>query len=209
MPRKTQSWINSAGQAVPAQYVPPRDKKASALVARHIKAAAALSKKLRELREAVLGDIDAFVDWSASANGVEAPGGEKGNINLTSFDGLTQIRIRKPEYIEFDERLQHAKGLIDQFISGQTPDARSRVLIQMINAAFTTTRDGRLRADAICAVQRRINLHDQLWTRAMQLIESSKQAVKAKTYIRFYARPDTESDWTMIPLNIADVTERD
>lgn len=205
MPRKTTTWTTPAGQEVPAKFVPKRDKKATALVLKHTRGAMAAAGKLSTLREAVLADVDAFVDWSAAESGVDKPGGEKGNINLTAFDGLTQIRIRKPEYIEFDERLQQAKGLIDEFIAGQTPDAKSKILIQMINAAFTTTRDGHLRADAICAVQRRINLSDPTWTRAMQLIEASKQAVKAKTYIRFYTRPDTETDWTMIPLDIADV----
>ena len=201
--KKTIIWISASGEEVPSKFVPSRDKKATALVARHLKAAEALSSRLAALKVAVLADVEAFVDWSSEASGVKTAGGAKGNVDLTSFDGLTQIRIRKPEYIEFDERLMQAKSLIDQFLETFSGDEKGKLITRMINAAFTTTRDGRLRAEAICAVQRRIHLSDPLWVRAMQLIEQSKQAIKAKTYIRFYRRQDTESDWKLVELDIA------
>ena len=196
-------WTNSAGQAVPTRYVPTRDKRATRLVARHIKAAGAMATRLAALRQAVLNDVEDFVAWSAEASGIKAAGGRKGNVDLTSFDGLAQIRLRKPEYIEFDERLQQAKALIDQFLAARAKGDVDKALISLITAAFTTTRDGQVRADAVLSGQRRVKIDDPIWRRAMELIEASKQSIAAKTYIRFYSRPDTETDWTIIPLDIA------
>jgi len=202
---KGEKWIDSQGRELPTKYVPERDKRATRLVAKHFRAASALSEKLRALRETVLADVDAFVDWSAQASGVKPAGGEKGNVDLTSFDGLSQIRIRKPEYIAFDERLQQAKTLIDEFLRARSGSEVDAALVEIITAAFTTTRDGRVRADAVLSVQRRVKINDPLWRRAMDLIEESKRALKAKTYIRFYHRVNTEADWTMIELDIANV----
>jgi len=204
-PRKAHPWINSAGQTVPAQYVPQRDKKATAVVVRMAKAAFKLSQKLGELRNETIITVNAFVDWSAAQSNVKTLGGEKGNVNLTSFDGLSQVRIRRPEYIEFDERLQQAKALIDQFLKARASDSVDQALIQLVTAAFTTNRDGRVRADAVLAVQRRVKLSDPTWRNAMELIEDSKTAIQSKTYIRFYERATTEDEWALIPLDIASV----
>jgi len=65
-------WTNSAGQAVPTRYVPTRDKRATRLVARHIKAAGAMATRLAALRQAVLNDVEDFVAWSAEASGIKA-----------------------------------------------------------------------------------------------------------------------------------------
>jgi len=205
MPRKpVPTWISATGQSVPQSFVPARDKRATKIVHTHIKVAQAISEKLTSLRDDVLQAVTDFVAWSEAENGVSTPGGAKGNINLTSFDGLTQIRIRKPEYIEFDERLDQAKTIMFDYLKslGNTPEAQ--IAITIVTEAFTTTRDGRVRADSVLAVDRRIRLDAPQWRKAMALLHESRMAIAAKTYVRFYTRPDTEADFVMIPLNIAD-----
>jgi len=205
MPRKSEEiWYTATGKPVTYSFVPQRDKKATKLVNKHIKAAQAISEKLASLRSSALQDIIDFVAWSEGANGVETPGGAKGNINLTSFDGLTQIRVRKPEYIEFDERMEQAKTIMFEYLDslGNSPEAK--IAIAIVTEAFTTTRDGRVRADAVLAVDRRIRLDAPQWRKAMALLHESRMAIAAKTYVRFYTRPDTEADFALINLNIAD-----
>jgi hypothetical protein len=205
MPRKTEEiWFTATGQSVPYSFVPRRDKKATKIINKHIKVAQAISDKLTALRSTALQDITDFVAWSESENGVETIGGAKGNINLTSFDGLTQIRVRKPEYIEFDERMEQAKTIMFEYLDslGNSPEAK--IAIAIVTEAFTTTRDGRVRADAVLAVDRRIRLDAPQWRKAMALLHESRMAIAAKTYVRFYTRKDTESDFAMISLNIAD-----
>ncbi len=205
MPRKPEpTWITATGQSVPQSFVPARDKRATKIINTHIKAAQALSEKLTALRSSVLEAVTDFVAWSEAENDVATPGGAKGNINLTSFDGLTQIRIRKPEYIEFDERLGQAQTIMFEYLHslGNSPEAQ--IAIAIVTEAFTTTRDGRVRADAVLAVDRRIRLDAPQWRKAMALLHESRMAIAAKTYVRFYTRPDTESDFAMISLNIAD-----
>lgn len=205
MTRKTETtWTNAIGQTVPISFVPKRDKQVTRLVAKHMKVAMDISGKIAALRTAVLDAVTEFVSWSESQNDVQTPGGTKGNINLTSFDGLTQIRVRKPEYIEFDERLEQAKTVMLNFLADFGETDQARMAIQIVTAAFTTTRDGRVRADAVLAVQRRVRIDHPTWRKAIALIEDSKQAVAAKTYVRFYRRQDTEKDFQLVTLNIAD-----
>lgn len=206
MTTSQKTWISATGEAVPAKWVPKIDKARTRLVKGLCKEAEKVSAALMKLRQMALAACDAFIDRSAEDNAV-ALGGQKGNVNLTSFDGLTHIKIRKPEYIHFDERLLQAKALIDEFLAAHSNGGTDEALVQLITAAFTTTRDGRLRADAICSLQRRVRISDPTWRRAMELIEESKQGIAAKTYIRFYTRPSTKADFTMIPLNIADAVE--
>jgi len=205
MPRKTEEyWTSATGQTVPYSFVPARDRKATKIINTQIKAAQAISEKLTALRSAALQAIVDFVAWSESENGVETIGGAKGNINLTSFDGLSQIRVRKPEYIEFDERLEQAKSIMFDYLDslGNSPEAK--IAIALCTEAFTTTRDGRVRADAVMAVDRRIRLDAPQWRQAMALLHESRMAIAAKTYVRFYTRPNTEADFALINLNIAD-----
>jgi len=121
---KREKWIDSKGRDVPAEYVPAylkrRDRFVRKFRARTEKTSAALVALHAELQEA----FPAYIDRAAASYDVQV-GGEKGNVELLSFDGLTKLVRRNHDSLAFDERLGFARESIDKamqpFAGGQTP----------------------------------------------------------------------------------------
>ena len=82
-------------------------------VQKAIRNAQIVSDEIALFKGRITGDMDAFLDLSAEKYGVKL-GGTKGNITLKSFDGKYMITRDVSERIEFDERLQAAKILVDK-----------------------------------------------------------------------------------------------
>ena len=104
-------WLDSAGNAIPQSYVKAIDKKRDALVERMIRLVEIEEKRLKELKEKISTEVDKYLRYSLSSAGVkENPGG---NYTFTNFSGNKQVEIKICKFLEFDERLQFAKSLID------------------------------------------------------------------------------------------------
>jgi len=75
-------------------------------------------------------------------------GGRKGNITLTPFDGKYRIVRSVSDRLEFDERLQAAKALIDECIKEWTESSRSEIRA-LIGNAFQVDKASRINAKRI------------------------------------------------------------
>jgi hypothetical protein len=132
-------------------------------------------------------EIEAFVELLAEKYGAKE-GGRKGNITVISFDGKYRIVRAVSDRLEFDERLQAAKALIDECIKEWTEGSRSEIRA-LIDSAFQVDKAGRINAKRILGL-RRLNIHDQKWQRAMEAISDSLQVTGSRTYLRIYERDD-------------------
>ncbi|AGG89894.1 DUF3164 family protein [Rhodanobacter denitrificans] len=165
--------------------IKPIDRTRDELVRELWAKAEAVNKALREFKLAAFADIEAFVDLSANEYGVSL-GGNKGNVQLLSFDGELRVQRAIAERIVFDERLQAAKKLIDECLTEWTKGARPEIAL-LVQDAFRVDSAGNIRTGNVLALKR-LAIEDERWLRAMEAIGDAVQVVGSKSYIRFYRR---------------------
>lgn len=193
---------DAQGRLIPESMIKPIDRERDSLVIDLMHKAIAMNKALRDFKSETFGNINAFIEMSVEQYNVKQ-GGKKGNVTLFSFDGKYKVQFAVAENIQFDERLQAAKDLIDECIkewsAGSSPEIQ--VLVQ---DAFKTDKEGNLNHGRILGL-RRLDIKDERWQRAMVAIGESVQVVGSKQYVRFYQRREDTDQYDAISMDFASV----
>lgn len=192
--------LDAQGRWVPESKIKPIDRLRDELVRELTDKAKVVQAQIAAFKHDAFGAIDAFVQMSADEYGV-ALGGKKGNVSLRSFDGTLRIDRQVAEAIQFDERLQAAKALIDACLIEWTADARPEIAT-LVQDAFRVDAAGKIRTGSILAL-RRLDITDPRWQQAMAAIADAVQVVGTRSYVRFYERDDSNGEYQAIVLDIA------
>lgn len=193
---------DSKGRLVPEEMVKPVDKLRDELVLRLVEKAGTLSCWLAEYKATAFSEIADFVELSASEYGKKL-GGIKGNICLPSYDGRYKVLLAVAENFVFDERLQVAKGLVDECIH-EWSDSAVPELKALVNDAFQVDKKGNVDTKRILSL-RKFDIQDKRWLQAMEAISDSLTVAGSRTYIRIYERVGDTDQWRQVPLDIAGV----
>lgn len=191
---------DAQGRLVPETLVKPIDKARDQLVQELINKAVVVKNALVDFKKTTFADIAAFVDLSLEQYDTKL-GGKKGNVTLFSFDGKYKVQFAVSENIQFDERLQAAKALIDECITEWSQGSSPEIQV-LVQDAFKTDSEGNLNHGRILGL-RRLEITDERWKRAMQAIGESVQVVGSKQYVRFYQRRDETDQYDAIALDMA------
>ncbi len=195
-------WKDARGVLIPEDMIKPIDRERDVLVRDLVSVAKGLNGALKNFKDRSMADIAAFVELSAEQYGAKI-GGVKGNVTLYSFDGKYKIQRAISEHMQFDERIQAAKSLIDECLQEWTEGLRSEIKT-LIERAFDVDKEGNLNTNRILAL-RRVDIQDDRWKRAMDAISESVQVVGSKSYIRFYERIGESDQYRAISLDMAGV----
>ncbi len=182
--------------------IKPIDLERDRLVRQLVDRASELNSELADFKAMAFGDIEAFVDLSAEQYNAKL-GGKKGNVSLMSFDGRFKVQRAIQESIQFDERLQAARALIDECLIEWTVGARPEV-VTLVNDAFRVDQNGEIRTARVLAL-RRLEIQDERWQRAMLAIAEACQVIGSKAYIRIYERVGDTDQFRPISLNLAEL----
>jgi hypothetical protein len=112
--------------------------------------------------------------------------GKRGNVTLTTYDGRYKLCVAVNDTIQFNEKLQVAKTLIDNCIRRWADGSRSEIKL-LVEDAFYVDKQGNINKNRILGM-RRLAIEDAEWQEAMKAITDSIQITSTKTYIRFYER---------------------
>lgn len=194
--------IDAQGRMIPIDTIKPIDLARDELVQEIVSKAKEQSSGLSVFKNTVFADIQSFIELSAEQYGAKV-GGKKGNVTLMSFDGKYKIQRACQEHIQFDERLQAAKALIDECLVDWTSKASHEIRV-LIDGAFEVNKEGQLNTGRILAL-RRVDIKDKRWLKAMEAIGESIQIVGSKTYIRVYERQGDTDQYLPISLDVAAV----
>jgi hypothetical protein len=195
----TEYMTDSQGRQVPVHLVKPIDHLRDQTVRSIMGRALALRETVRQFKADAWSDIQHFLALSAEQHQIHF-GGKKGNITLTTYDGQYKLLIAVNDTLQFNEKLQIAKELIDTCIKRWSNDAKAEIRL-LVEDAFLVDRAGNLNKHRILGL-RRINIQDPQWQEAMQAITDSIQVVATKTYMRFYQRME-DGTYIQIPLDMA------
>lgn len=190
---------DSQGRLVPAELVSEIDKLRDQTVRRIADEAMKMKEVLAAFKERIRTDIFTFVELSA-AEYDKTWGGKKGNITLTSFDGMYRLIVAVDDTITFDERLQIARQIIGECLDKWSDGARPEIRM-LVNDAFQVDKAGNISTSRVLGL-RRLEINDPDWQKAMRAITESIQIMGTKQYLRFYRREDNGA-YKQIPLDLA------
>lgn len=195
-------WQNAQGALIPVEMVKPIDRARNDLVHELVQKATELSQLMAKFKTSAFADIAAFVDLSLEQYDTNV-GGKKGNLTLYSFDGRYKVQRAIQEHLQFDERLQAARALIDECLADWTAGAAPELKAIVANA-FNTDKAGNISTSRVLGL-RRLDIKDERWLKAMTAIGEAVQVVGSKAYIRVYERIGESDMYRSIPLDIAAV----
>lgn len=190
---------DSQGRMVPVDMVNEIDRLRDSVVRETITRVIAMQAELAECKQRIMEDLKSFIELSYDRFGVKV-GGKKGNVTMTSYDGVYKVMIAINENIYFDERLQVAKELIDECIKEWSEGTRSEIQV-LVNDAFYVDKQGKINTNRILGL-RRLAIEHPKWQRAMEAITESIQVSGSKEYVRFYKR-NKDDGYDQISLDLA------
>lgn len=192
---------NGVGNLVPVESIKEIDLVRDRFVKDVVARALQVSGMLAEFKRLVSGDIQAFLELSAERYGADM-GGARGNVSLTSFDGQYKVLRAVADRLEFDERLQAAKSLIDECLRDWTKNSGPEIRA-LIDNAFQVDKKGRINSKRILAL-RQLGIEHPTWKRAMEAISDSLSVAGSCTYYRVYERDD-KGEYQQIQLDFSGV----
>lgn len=201
MAKDLKDYIEDAqGKLTPISAIKPIDWKRHETVTSIMKDIFAECDRLIEFKRDIWLRVQDFLAESAKDSGARKYGGSKGNVTLTSFDGKYKIMVAVNDTIQFNEKLQVAKQLIDKCIASWSEGANEN-LRAIVDDAFNVGKSGLVSTSRVLSL-RRLNIKDSTWKKAMDAISESMQVASSKTYMRFYERQQ-DGSYKQIPLNVA------
>ncbi len=193
---------DAQGRLTPIAAIKPIDLKRHEAVAAIMKETFAERDRLVEFKKRIWIEVQDFLAESAKDSGARKFGGAKGNVTLTSFDGKFKVMVAVNDTIQFNEKLQVAKQLIDKCIASWSEGANEN-LRAIVDDAFNVGKSGLVSTSRVLGL-RRLNIKDATWKKAMDAITESMQVASSKTYMRFYERQQ-DGSYRQIPLDVANL----
>jgi hypothetical protein len=190
---------DAQGRQVPVEMVKEIDKLRDQTVRAIMERTFVARDALAEFKRGAWEDIRSFLDISAEQHKVSY-GGKKGNVSLTTYDGRYKLMVAVNDTLQFNEKLQVAKTLIDNCITRWSEGSRPEIKT-LVDDAFQVDKQGNISTGRILGL-RRLAITDPEWAEAMQAITDSMQVVSSKTYMRFYERQE-DGSYAQIPLDVA------
>ncbi|MFN3858391.1 MAG: DUF3164 family protein [Caulobacter sp.] len=193
---------DAKGFLVPDEMIRPQDKLEDEVVRKVLGYAEELSAQVARFKQHTFDDVDGLLGLLDQEYGA-APGGPKGNVTLTTFDGLVKVQVQVADLVSFGPSLQTAKTLVDECLNEWASDARAE-LKAIVQRAFAVDKEGRVnRANLLYLL--RLEVDDERWKSAMAAVRDSMRVIGSKRYCRFYRRAKPTDAWTSVSIDVASV----
>ncbi len=195
--------IDSMGDAVPLRHVSKYDRVRDERVRRIL----ARFKKARAQLETVMADCLSDLAVVAKARGEAGIDvAEKGNFQVSSFDGLVTVGINVRYDIHLDERVIQARELMLEYarsLAVKLGDADAQAFLILVDETFKANKAGALSVARVMSLMRR-DIKAPQWQEAKRLLAESMETRRGKSYLRVEVRPDRQHDPVPVRLDIAD-----
>lgn len=197
-------WRNARGDLVHERNISDTDRDMDTTARKIHGFGAALSVQMWRFRAHTLDDIYAFVDRVVERYGGKI-GGKKGNLQLTTFDGLLQVRLSQADLVVVGPEVEAAQALIEECIEEWA--VRSNLNLRaLVTQAFTPDAStGKVSVTQLLKL-RRIEIDDARWRRAQDAISDAMRPGGTAEYVRLYERATPEERFRQVPLHLACVT---
>jgi len=188
------------GRLVPVDMIKPIDLLMDEVVRRIFGFTRDLNAQVARYKQHTLDDVLGFKALLAQEHGVKV-GGDKGNITLTTFDGLTKVTVKIADLTFFGPELQSAKTKVTECIRSWAEGARPE-LMALVENAFQVDQEGRVnRSDLLYLL--RLEIDDPTWREAMELIRAAERPIGTKEYVQVHTRANAGAKWEHVTVDVA------
>ncbi|KPF98871.1 sulfate transporter [Rhodopseudomonas sp. AAP120] len=191
---------DSAGRLVPVGLIKPQHLLEDQTVRKIIGFAQQLSDQISRFRGHTFDDVATFSELLAEQYQAKV-GGAKGNITLSTYDGLSKVVVQIADQLAFGPELQVAKKLVDDCITTWSDGARTEIRA-LVEHAFQVDKEGQINRAALFQL-RRLDIDDEHWRAAMTALGDAIRVVGSKQYVRFYRRANLAAKWEPITIDLA------
>jgi hypothetical protein len=146
--------------------------------------------------------VNSFLALEAQEYGAERTDW-KGNLRLTSYDGLRRIDRVISDRITLSETLQIAVGLINELVEEWFEGARVEP-VALLKRALRTDEAGHYNTGELLGL-RSLEINDERWERAMRAIQDAITVEGIKVAVRFGKRDEPNGKFRGIPLDMSDL----
>ncbi len=196
---KQRFWLDPKGNEIPYSYVKKADRRRDKAVKQAHGEAEKIAKAVREGKKRIQEIIGNYLDDIAADYGEDW----KGNTTLKDFSDILKIEISVSERIEFDEKLHIAKEKIDKCINSWSKGSSQKIKM-LIDRAFKVDKKGKLNNRMLLGL-RQLDIDDELWKEAMDIIADSIQVIDSTTYYQFFKKESQQSNYDCVELNFSRV----
>ena len=155
---------------------------------------------MRTVKEKILNEVMQYITELQQVNGIKKQE-TKGNYTLSDYANLNQVEVSINNVVEFDERLNLAKSLIDKCLIKWTKRGNQNVRA-IVNDAFDVDKKGNVNKMRIFSLMS-LKINDKDWKKAMELIRSSMQVTSTKQYLNIRTRENVIDKWNFVNLNFS------
>ena len=191
---------DTRGALVPESAIKAMDLLQDEQVRKMVGFARDLSDQIARFKGHTYDDIGSLQALIAQEYGAKI-GGQKGNITLTSFDGLLKVQVQVQDQIDFGAELQAAKELVDECLREWSAEARDEIRA-LVTRAFQVDTTGKINRAEIFMLLR-VEITDPRWNRAMDAVRDSIRVIGSKSYVRFFEREAPDAAWRPITIDLA------
>ena len=197
--RKGKVYTDKDGREIPSGYIHKVDKEKHAAALRIHKKAVDLNSRLVAFKAEVFEVADALYQRMLDEKKIELRDNSRGGYSISTIDKAIKVEITVAETIAFDERIDVAQKLINEYLEDKTKGADQDLAI-LVNEAFRTTR-GRLDTRRIINLMK-LKITNEKWAKAVDLIKESMSTSDSKRYIRVWER-DQNGGYKPVKLDFA------
>lgn len=191
---------DARGAFVPEESIRPMDLLIDGEVRKIVDFARDLSAQIARFKGHTFEDIGSLQALVAQEYGAPL-GGPKGNVSLTSFDGLMKVQVQVQDCLDFGPELQAAKKLVDECLTDWASESRAEIRA-LVTRAFQVDKEGRINRAEIFMLLR-VEIEDERWKRAMEAVRDSIRVIGSRTYVRFAERDAADGPWRSITIDLA------
>ena len=199
--KKGKTYTDHRGNEIPSSFIHKIDRQKHAAAERLMKKAKKLSEQLIKFKAEVIAECDALYQQSLEENRIKPRENAKGGYSIKTIDKAQTIQVSVSERISFDDNIDLAQELIKQYVGEVTADTGNDIKI-LVNQAFKT-RSGQLDTKRVLELLK-LEIKNEKWLRAMELIKKSINVEGSKRYIQFWEK-DAEGKDVNIKMDFASI----
>lgn len=188
------------GRLVPIETIAPFDLLMDETVRKVAHFATELRDQIARYKQHTLDDVLGLKALLAQEHNVTI-GGEKGNITLTTFDGLTKVSLKIADVTIFGPELQAAKAKVSECLrtwtEGAPPELRA-----IVENAFAVDQDGQINRSNLLYLLR-LNIDNPTWREGMDLIRKAERPMGTKEYVQVHVRKGVGERWEHVAIDVA------
>lgn len=194
--------MDAKGRLVPEGSIKPHEQLEDQTVRQTMSYAVELANQINRFFHHTMADFETFLGVLEEKYGVEKKGAKgKGNVTLTSYDGLMKVQFAVADRITFGPELQIARELFDACVTEWSEGSRPEIRT-LVEDAFKTDKEGEVSREAVFRLLR-LDFEDERWQRAQEAIRDAIRVEGSKRYVRFYTRTSHDDPWKSVPIDLA------